>query len=64
MARRAHVREIMAHTYDSKEARDAARGRGGSSPSRSANDDRSDVKNRNNPAFEADRQNRERQAKK
>jgi hypothetical protein len=33
--------------------------RGGSSPDRSPNDDRSDVKNPNNDAYEADRDNRE-----
>jgi len=32
--------------------------RGGSSPERSPNDDRSDVKNSNNPAYAADQANR------
>ncbi len=37
-------------------------GRGGSTPERSPNDDRSDVKNSNNPAHEADQENRRNQA--
>lgn len=36
--------------------------RGGSSPTRSPNDDRSDVKNENNQAYKADQKNRARQA--
>lgn len=35
---------------------------GGSSSDRTPNDDRSDVKNPNNDAYEADQQNREQQA--
>ena len=37
--------------------------RGGSSPDRSPNDDHSDVKNENNPAYDADQANRAEQAK-
>jgi hypothetical protein len=36
--------------------------RGGSSPDRCPNDDRSDVMNPNNPAYEADQDNRTSQA--
>src|SRR5437762_3254564 len=36
--------------------------RGGSSPDRSPNDDRSDGMNPNNPAYDADQENREKQA--
>jgi hypothetical protein len=36
--------------------------RGGSSPDRSPNDDRSDVMNPNNPAYDADQANRGSQA--
>jgi hypothetical protein len=35
--------------------------RGGSSPGRGPNDDRADVKNPNNPAYEADQANRAKQ---
>ena len=36
--------------------------RGGSSPDRSPNDDRSDVMNPNNPDYDADQANRDRQS--
>jgi len=36
--------------------------RGGSSPDRSPNDDRSDVMNPNNPAYDADQANRDSQS--